>query len=205
MYRSRKGVETYDSLILTLVEPRQIVESKIKACTYYVLPLLSVAAIICFFGHFMVDTPLYTPLGGDMNVIWLVLQALRCAYYAMLGIYCSLYCRSSLHALAYCFGLEVLLTIPYISIPVFFTCFGGYLFLGYFIDKMDSLSGRLIVEYGWAAILGIYQAGFMLVVIRILYQRSVNLIRYESHEVNSDFPRYSPAALAKKPPASDVE
>jgi len=176
-----KEKETYDSLILTLVEPRQIIESKIEACFYYVLPLLIVAAIICFFGHFMVDTSFYTPLGGDMNVIWLALQVLRCGYYAMLGIYCSLYCRSSLHALAYSFGLEALLTIPYILIPILFTCFGGYLFLGYFIDKMDSLSGRLMVEYGWAAIMGIYQAGFMLVVIRILYQRSVNLIRYESH------------------------
>jgi len=178
-----KEMETYDSLILTLVEPRQIIESKMKACFYYVLPLLTVAAIICFFGHFMVDTPFYTPFGGNMNFIWLALQAPRCVYYAMLGVYCSLYCRSSLHALAYSFGLEVLLSIPYTLIFFCFSCLGAILLEGILdslIHQMIFSSVSWITEYAVAALMGLYQAGFMLFVIRILYQRSVNLIRYES-------------------------
>jgi ABC-type transport system involved in multi-copper enzyme maturation permease subunit len=179
-----KEMETYDSLVLTLVEPRQIIESKIKSCFYFVMPLLTIAAIFCFFRHFIIDTPLYTPFRGGMNFIWLALQGLRCIYYAMLGAYCSLYCRSSLHALAAAFGLELLLSIPYALIFFFFTCFGGMMLAGILEPLFDQylfFSGSLIAEYAVAALMGLYQAGFMLLVIRILHQRSVNLIRYESH------------------------
>ena len=188
-----KEMGTYDSLILTLLQPQQVIRSKMKCCLYYVTPLLVIAAVICFLNHFNIQSyGTYSHYSGapnpflQINLVWVAVQLLRCVYYSMLGIFCSLYCRTSLQALAFTIGLEILLEIPYWIIFGIFGCFGG-VFLSFlihpiFLDSFDrGWAGRLLTEYLISLVMNITPIIFMLIVIRILYDRAINLIRFESY------------------------
>ena len=188
-----KEMGTYDSLILTLIQPKQVILSKIKSCLYYVVPVLVIAAVIGFLHHFNFQSwSSHHSYGGppnplfQINLIWVAIQLLRCVYYSMLGIFCSLYCRNSLQALAFTIGLEILLEIPYWIIFGIFGCFGG-IFLSFLLDPMFmnasdwSWGGQIVISYLTTLVMNFTPVVFMLIVIRILYDRSINLIRFESY------------------------
>lgn len=176
-----KEMGTYDSLVLTLLQPRQIIESKLRSCLLYVLPVLGVVAVLCFLGQF---TPGFSSSNWliRMNFIWLGLQVVRCFYYAMLGIFFSLYCRSTLHALAYTVGAEVLLTIPYSVLYSVFGCCSTMVMMPFTASRPGiSHFPSLGLEYLTTALQSVVPVIFMLIVIRVLYDRAVNLMRFESY------------------------
>ena len=178
-----KEMGTYDSLRLTLLQPKQIVESKVKNCLLYTSPVLAVAAIVCLLGHFIPSDLKGLNFFMQMNFAWLGFQVVQCVYYAMLGVYFSLYCRSSLQALAYVIVVDWLLTIPYWIFSGIFFCCGGWLIAGvplafeHYSGWFSALIAEYVITIGSIAA----KAIFLLIIIRILYDRTVTLVRFESY------------------------
>jgi len=178
---------TYDALVLTLLQPKQIIESKLKSCLLYISPLLGITAVVCLLSHF--TFPNYSPFPGgvgmvQMNFVWLAFQVVRCLYFAMLGIFFSLYCRTTLHALAFTVGAEILLMIPYGVLQLVFGCCGNAVFmLNPWSTQFtgDNILLSVAMQYASTLLRFAVPAIFMLVVIRVLYDRSINLIRFESY------------------------
>lgn len=179
-----KEMGTYDALVLTLLQPKQILVSKLKSCFLYVAPVLALAAVVCLLGHFTYRQMEF-PFGlEEMNFVWLAFQVVRCIYYAMLGIFFSLYCRTTLQALAFTAGAEILLTLPYAFITYIFGCCGlgaSMAFLDLPMFHSDGWGMQIVLVYAMALIRYSVRAVFLFIVARVLYDRSINLMRFESY------------------------
>ncbi len=174
---------TYDSLILTMLQPKQVIASKIKAGLLYVLPLLGVSAVVVFYCHALPDFKDMQNFAVQTNFIWWTYQFLRCVYYTILGTFFSLYCKTSLRALTYTIGADVLLTIPYLFFMGVFACCGGGIFF-HFTSSRGFPSSPIVsmgtIYIGALMFHGI-QAVYLGLIMRALYDRSINLMRFEAY------------------------
>lgn len=150
-----KEMGTFDSLLLTLLQPKQIIESKIKCCYIYVLPVLAIAALICFLGHFVPHE--FQPFIGiaQFTFVWLGFQCVRVLYYGMLATYFSFLCQSTLKALIYTLIASVLISILTGLFQTIFMCCGGAVLsfglMGVFPseDIFHGWLGTLVGFYLW--------------------------------------------------------
>lgn len=176
-----KEMGTYDSLLLTLLQPRQIIEAKIISCLLYVAPVLGIAALFAVLRFFISET--YPFQFYNINLISLGYLLLCCVYYGMLGMVFSLYCSKSLQALAYTLIAECLITIPFSILMGIISCFfaWGMMWSAFAMSSVVTNMNPLLGEY----LIALFKYGakglVLLVIIRILYDRAINLIRFEAY------------------------
>lgn len=173
---------TYDSLILTLVEPRQIIEAKVKGSMLLVLPILLPAALVYFFAHFA--PPINSSLGffsiDYPNFVGLAYQILRSLYYSMLGIVFSLYCRSTSRALLLAVLVDLLLLVPFSFVSATLGCVSAALTIP-ISQQGTNLFLAIGIQY-FASLLHLaVRGGLLILICRILYDRAVNLLRFEAY------------------------